>query len=83
MKSVSAEDIQEKLAGFDNEQIDIIKWLISKVVDEGLYNILFMLEDHEDLKLSVPETDIKEESDGLPGELYTEDGWIPRYSDEL
>ena len=42
--------------------------------------MLCMFEDHEELKLLLNEENLVEESDGLAGELYTEDGWIKRYS---
>ena len=39
-----------------------------------------MIEQNDDIKVLVGENDLKEMSDGLEGELYTEDGWIERLS---
>ena len=39
-----------------------------------------MLEQHEEISLLYDDVNLNEESDGLSGELYTEDGWIEKYS---
>lgn len=41
-----------------------------------------LIEQNDDIKVMVGDNDIKEDSDGLEGELYTEDGWINRFSKE-
>lgn len=45
-------------------------------------NMLCMLEDNEDFALIKDGENIAELSDGLSGELYTEDGWISKYSEQ-
>ena len=39
-----------------------------------------MVEEHEERKRLLNEEKRGEERDGRAGELYTEDGWIKRYS---
>ena len=52
MKGLTAKQVQEKMGGFDDEQIDTIKWLLSKIVDTSLHNMMFMIEQNsEDLEL--------------------------------
>lgn len=80
MKGLTAEKVREKIEILDKEQKAIALWLISKVVDQCMHNILYMLEEREQIKLLYNETNIAEKSDGLAGELYTEDGWIEIYS---
>ena len=59
--------------------------MIPEIVDFSLDSMLFMFEGHPDLQLVFQGVDLKEVSDGLSGELYTEDGWIQKFSkyDEL
>ena len=85
MKGTTAKLIRKKIAILNNEQIEILKWLIPEIVDFSLDSMLFMFEGHPDLQLVFQGVDLKEVSDGLSGELYTEDGWIQKFSeyDEL
>lgn len=48
-----------------------------------MHNMLFMLEEHEEIEMLYAGENIVEESDGLSGELYTEDGWIEKYSKKM
>ncbi len=87
MKGLTAQKVKEKVSGLSEEQLEILKWIIPKIVDQGLHNVMVMFEECEELFLGVNRDseemeDIKEESDGLAGELYTEDGWITRFSNE-
>lgn len=53
------------------------------VVNHVVFNILWFFEQNEDYRLIGPSgSSLSEESDGLQGELFTEDGWIARFSDE-
>lgn len=82
MKGSTAQQIREKISTFNEEQLMTIKWLIPKITDLSLHNLLMMVEQNDDIKVMVGDNDIKEDSDGLEGELYTEDGWISRFSKE-
>lgn len=53
------------------------------VVNEVVHDVLWYFEESEDYRLIGPSgSSLADESDGLPGELYTEDGWIARFSDD-
>lgn len=82
MKGITAQQVREKISTFNEEQLMTIKWLIPKIIDLNLHNLLMMIEQNDDIKVMVGDNDIKEDSDGLEGELYTEDGWISRFSKE-
>jgi len=86
MKGLSAQQVRERIKGFSEEQIETLKWIIPKIVDVGLHNFLVMIEEYENINVEVISNDkngnIRELSDGLAGELYTEDGWIFRFSKE-
>ena len=75
-------DIQDKIINFTDEQKEILKFVVSQTVDNVLDSFLFMVEQHEDIGLLYDNINLNEESDGLSGELYTEDGWIEKYSSQ-
>jgi hypothetical protein len=86
MKGFSAQQVREKIEGFSEEQKEILKWMIPKIVDVGLHNFLAMVEECKNINVEVVSNgesgNIRELSDGLAGELYTEDGWISKFSKE-
>lgn len=80
------EEAQLKL---DGPALEMVTGLVNQIVDSTLHNFLSLIEQEEKIKLlfkgsgceeDTGEVDIKEISDGLAGELYTEDGWILKYS---
>ena len=80
MKGLTAQEVRERISTLDEQQKNMVLWLISKVVDDSMHNMLLMLEEHEEIEITYEKINIVEESDGLTGELYTEDGWIEKYS---
>ena len=83
MRGMTAEKVREKISIFDEQEKSVLLWLLSKTVDYCMHNTLFMLEEHEEIELLYAGENIVEESDGLSGELYTEDGWIEKYSKKI
>ena len=69
-----------------DKEKDLIRRLVPKVVDTKLHHLLWTLEQDDSLELLVNDgtkkENIAEISDGLTGELYTEDGWIYRFSNK-
>lgn len=77
--------IRELLTNFNKEQIEIIIKLVPTVVDTSLHYFLDMIDSSDEIKLLFKEgdlnyIDIKELSDGLAGELYSDEGWIAKFS---
>ncbi|MED1793617.1 epimerase [Brevibacillus nitrificans] len=71
----------------ENEDNELIRALVPRIVDITLHHLLWTIEQEESIDvLSLDETghmtSIREISDGLPGELYTDRGWIARYSQQ-
>jgi hypothetical protein len=71
----------------ENEDNELIRALIPRIVDITLHHLLWTIEQEESIDvLSLDETghmtSIRKISDGLPGELYTDRGWIARYSQQ-
>jgi hypothetical protein len=84
MKSEESQKLHRLIS--DSGQSELIKDLVPEIVDTTLHNLLWMLEQEELINVTVnvdgdeKQASLKEESDGLAGELYTEDGWIYRFS---
>ena len=73
------------IESFDNMINGTMKGITAENVQEkirefsdGQIDVVKWME--EDITLSFKEINLKDESDGLSGELYTEDGWIQKYS---
>ena len=82
MKSEDDQALFRRYESLDEGAKKFIKDLIPMIVDTSLHNTLCMIEDSENFILTIGEDDIRDISDGLTGELYTEDGWIAKYSSE-
>lgn len=80
LKAPKAIELHDLLSQFSIEQQSIIKKLIIESVDNTIFNFLFMFEENEDKKILVSDININEISDGLSGELFSDDGWISRFS---
>lgn len=87
MRDDESKIIFETLRSLSPEQVQFIIHLFPKIVDTTLHHLLWTLEQEESLNVLVKDGEsklqnIKEISDGLAGELYTEDGWISRFSNK-
>ena len=84
IKSQQAQLIHQKLSHLEQPEKDAIIEFMRLSVDSTLHSLLWMVEESPELDLVVYCGDSKkylsEESDGLSGELYGEDGWIEKYS---
>ena len=80
IKSQVGIELNKKLILFNDEQKQIISSLIKYSIDETLHNFLHMIEQNDDVDILVDKENVKTISDGLCGELYSEDGWVNRYS---
>ena len=87
IKSEAALTLHNKLNAFSQDQKGVIRSLVISSIDDVIHNFLWMLEQHEeDIDLSCGvgnesgKENVRQLSDGLPGEMYSEDGWIARFS---
>lgn len=80
MKGVTAQKINQLSSVFSHDQINAINSIILISIDYSLGNLLTMVEQNDEIVVLCDGENIKELSDGLSGELYTEDGWIERFS---
>lgn len=84
LKSPSTQQLIQDYKQFNKDHKEIIKRVLINSVDSGLHDFLFKIQEEQDMngriKVKVNGIDIAEVSDGLHGELFTEDGWIQKYS---
>ncbi|MDB5123562.1 MAG: hypothetical protein JWP94_1691 [Mucilaginibacter sp.] len=85
LKSRDAQNIYKIFSSVNKKDQDKIDKIVFNVIDRVLHNALWMFEQSKDFTITdknliSPNEDIVEESDGLSGELYSEDGWIEKYS---
>ena len=81
----TAVKVREKLVKFSASQREIVMWFVKEAVDSALHQLLLALEQSDTIKVSVEVQgsrvpDIKTASGGLSGELYSDEGWIARFS---
>jgi len=86
MKGESAEKLRQVLRPLSDDDRKIVVQLIPGIVDTVLHHLLWTVEQQVDLQLGIKAEEgvesLRDISDGLPGELYTDEGWIARFSNE-
>ena len=80
LRSKRAVELHGLFLLFDEAQKSAVKELVFESIDSAIFNFLFMFEENEGRRLMVADVDVSAVSDGLSGELFTDDGWISRYS---
>lgn len=80
MRDENSQKLFEEVQQLNNEQRQLIEKIIPQIVDLSIHNMLCMVDEHANIDVQIEEESISEISDGLAGELYTEDGWIQRFS---
>lgn len=82
MKSKVYKEMYEKINRMSEQDRELLMDFAYRMVDLSLHNMLFMFEASKEWIISDSENtiNIAEDSDGLSGELYTDDGWIHRFS---
>jgi hypothetical protein len=88
MKDEDSKRICARLSEFTPHQRDVLLGLVPEIVDTVLHHLLWTLEQEGDVvQIGVRAkggfvSSLNEVFDGLAGELYSEDGWIARFSKE-
>ena len=86
LRSKSAKLLHEKIANFKPEEMEALKSVVLDTIDSTLHHFLWLFEQNEeyDIVRYIEEkkkpVSLRDISDGLCGELYTEDGWIEKFS---
>ena len=83
-KAPAYQELQNSLKLINDDQKEIIKKAFIISLDSGLHDLLFSLQEatdnEEGIEVLVNGSNIASQSDGLQGELFTEDGWLYKYS---
>jgi hypothetical protein len=84
LKAPSLSRLQNDLSSLSPEQQTILKRALVNSLDSALHDFLFALHERHDAGAEVAilaeGADVAQLSDGLHGELFTEDGWFARFS---
>lgn len=84
LKSANGKKMHQELQSFDEKQIEVLRKMGTLLTDMSLHNVLSMIESSDEIDVIVNEDgnkiSVKDVSDGLAGELYSEDGWLLKYS---
>lgn len=83
MRSESA--LRDRVLPAFRDDPEALRLLVRDVVDSVLHHLLSLLDEDESLELQVRPVSgaacsVKDESDGLAGELYGRRGWIAKFS---
>jgi len=87
MKGEEALRLHEQFSQMTSHDQDVAMMCAPQIIDIVLHNLLAMFNQEEDLEVSLKLGDgivpsLRDASDGLCGELYSEEGWIARFSRE-
>lgn len=74
--------LSKEIQNMNAEQRNLINKIIPQIIDLCIHNTICLVEECEEITVLVDDTNISECSDGLAGELYTEDGWIQKYTEQ-
>lgn len=83
LKGPTTPPISEGLSELSTEQISLVESVVENVLISATHDFLFALEVESDFAkevvVNVRGSNIAEISDGLQGELFSEDGWLSKY----
>lgn len=84
LKSQSTEALRKDMQQFNEQQITIINNLVTNILTSSIHDFLYSIEERtnfeNDLEILIDGKNIIELSDGLNGELFSNEGWIKKYS---
>ena len=88
MKSQRAQDLRQTLAGVPEDHRSVLLGLVPEIVDTVLHHLMWGLEQEGDIDVAIQVNEseriesLRDASDGLSGELYSDSGWIASFSKE-
>lgn len=76
--------LQNEIKSLNKKQIETLKKCVVVALNATLHDLLFAFQEAHDLEkgieITIDEKNIAELSDGLNGELYSDEGWFAKYS---
>jgi hypothetical protein len=84
-KDADSACLRQRVSHFSREDMAVVRSLVPRFVDSCLHHLLWTLEQSDHVEITVRTAsgvvrDLKQVSDGLAGELYSDEGWIARFS---
>ncbi len=82
--SQESKELHAKLSKLTQEEKQVVADVLEKVLENSMHDFLFAIQESNDLdsglKVFMDGENVAELSDGLHGEIFTEEGWIERFS---
>ena len=75
-----ANELHKKLSSLSESDRELIRKVLTDVVDSSIHDFLFAIQASNRVKVLVDDMNVVDLSDGLNGEIFTEDGWFERFS---
>ncbi|MBN7817018.1 DUF6547 family protein [Algoriphagus pacificus] len=83
-RSQESKELHAKLSKLTQDQKQVVADVLEKVLENSMHDFLFAIQESNDLdsglKVFMDGENVAELSDGLHGEIFTEDGWVQRFS---
>lgn len=83
-KAPSVLNLQKMLADLPEDSRDLIREVAEHMVVTGMHDFLFALQEEADndgaIRLMVDGVEVAKESDGMHGEISSDERWIARFS---
>jgi len=81
IQSPSTEELRNQLSKLSEDEFKVVENSVINVLMTTLHDFLFQLEENsESIELMVNSKDVLTLSDGLAGELFSDEGWINKNS---
>jgi hypothetical protein len=78
------QDLQQRLVALPEDCRALIREAAEHMVVTGMHDLLFALQEEADndgaIRLTVDGVEVAKESDGMHGEIFSDEGWIARFS---
>ncbi|WP_417888156.1 DUF6547 family protein [Zunongwangia sp.] len=83
-RSQESKEFHAKLSKLTQEEKQVVADVLEKILEKSMHDFLFAIQESNDLdsglKVFMDGENVAELSDVLHGEIFTEDGWIERFS---
>jgi hypothetical protein len=83
-KAPALKKLQRDIKKLDEQQVEVLRRTVRAATDAAVHSLLFALQEAGQdgtLEIRINGKNLAELTDGLQGELFTENGWQARFSD--
>ena len=79
--SKEAKQLSERLRNLLPNERETVRAVVNDVVVAGIHEFLVAIQEgRHAVQITVEDVNVSEVSDGLPGEIFSEDGWFAKFS---